>query len=402
MTDRPYRVLVLNQFALPRTESGGTRHVELFGRLQGWEHLIIAGNRNNYSRKTFEFRSPEFVTVPTTSYSSNGPARIVNWMSYVVGSFFVGLRQRDVKVVYASSPHLLTPFGGWLLAKVKRAKFVLEIRDPHPKVFVDLGYLREGSFVHRVLSGLERFYYKKAARIVSTSAGYSADVAAAGGDVGKFVPVTNGAEPSDFVPSITRAESREKFGFSSDAFVGVFAGAHGPKDGLDIVLDAAALLPSVTFALIGDGMDKPKLVSRARDEGLTNVRFLEPVPKRELANLFVGCDFGLHTMAALDLFRALSSNKFHDYLAARLPVVSNVPGEVEEILAESGGGLSGIPKEGEDNGQALADAISELRSRSAEVRAEMGRNGQDWVQRNSSRTVMSARLQSTLDAVVGR
>jgi len=34
-------VIVLNQFAVPRTESAGTRHVEVFGRLDNWEPLIV-------------------------------------------------------------------------------------------------------------------------------------------------------------------------------------------------------------------------------------------------------------------------------------------------------------------------------------------------------------------------
>ena len=39
------RVLVLNQFALPRSAAGGTRHVELFERLDGWEPTVLTGRR---------------------------------------------------------------------------------------------------------------------------------------------------------------------------------------------------------------------------------------------------------------------------------------------------------------------------------------------------------------------
>ena len=50
---RPRGVVVLNQFALPRSEGGGTRHVDLFGRLDAWEPLIVAANRNHATRHPF-------------------------------------------------------------------------------------------------------------------------------------------------------------------------------------------------------------------------------------------------------------------------------------------------------------------------------------------------------------
>ena len=41
------RILVLNHYALPRSAAGGTRHVELFGRLHGWDAKIIAADWNH-------------------------------------------------------------------------------------------------------------------------------------------------------------------------------------------------------------------------------------------------------------------------------------------------------------------------------------------------------------------
>ncbi len=49
---RRCRVLVLNHFAVPRSSPGGTRHVELFGRLEERDHVVIlASNRNLLTRE---------------------------------------------------------------------------------------------------------------------------------------------------------------------------------------------------------------------------------------------------------------------------------------------------------------------------------------------------------------
>ena len=57
---RPRGVVVLNQFALPPSERGGTRHVNLFGRLDAWEPLIVAANRNHATQRPFRTDDPRF------------------------------------------------------------------------------------------------------------------------------------------------------------------------------------------------------------------------------------------------------------------------------------------------------------------------------------------------------
>ena len=89
------------------------------------------------------------------------------------------------------------------------------------------------------------------------------------------------------------------------AFLGVtfvYAGAHGPANGLDFVLDAAIELgrdvPEATFVLVGDGISKPALVERARRQRLDTITFLDPIPKNEIPDLLAAagiryvCDWG--------------------------------------------------------------------------------------------------------------
>lgn len=394
---RNRRVLVLNHFALPRSQGGGTRHVELFGRLSGWSWLVVAGDRNNYTRARFQHRSGTFVTVPTSAYSSNGAARVLNWASYVLGALAVGIRQRRVDVVYASTPHLLTPVAGWLLAKWHRAAFVLEVRDLWPRSMVELGHLRAGSGLHQVLSGLERALYHAADRIVVVTAGWERHFASLGIGADKLVVVSNGADPADFAATVSREQARESLGLSG--FVACYAGAHGPANGLDAILDAARELPDVTFLLVGDGLDKPRLESRAVREGLGNVRFHDPVPKHALADLFVAADLGLHTLADAQLFReGMSPNKLYDYLAFGLPAITNAGGEAEQVLAAADAGL-GCGHPSADAG-GLAVAVAKLAGLSRADRVAMGARGRSYVEAHKSRTAMAARLRQALEELL--
>ncbi len=394
-------MLVLNQSALPRSQGGGTRHVELFGRLSRWSHRIVAGNRNYTTRERFSSRSPAFVTVRVPNYESNGPGRVLNWLAYAVGALAEGLRSGRYDVVYASSPPLLTPLAGWLLARLRRVPLVVEIRDLWPRSMVELGYLSDGSRTHRMLVALEGFVYRSADVIVAVADGWQDHFAAFGVRPEKVVLVSNGAEPADFVPTVSREKARAELG--ADGFVAVYAGAHGPANGLDLVLDAAGELPGCTFVLIGDGLDKARLVARAGEEAIANVRFLPAVPKEQLANVFVAADVGLHTLAQAELFKeAMSPNKLYDYLAAGLPVVTNVGGQLERRLVEAGCAVRGSAGPGESSPTTVVAALRDLAGRSPDERARMGARGRDYVERHVSRTAMAARLEALLDAVTGR
>lgn len=394
MSDRGRTVVVLSHAALPRTEAGGTRHVELFSRLDGWNHVIVASNRSNYTRAKFRHRSSEFVTVPTPGYGGNGVGRVLNWLSYCVGAFLVGVRRRRVRVVYASSPHLLAPVAGLLIAKVRRAAFVLEVRDLWPRTMVEMGYLARGSRLHRILVAIEGRLYRSAARIVATTDSYIKHIASFGVPAEKVEVISNGAQPADLVPTVTREQARADLGV--DGFVAIYAGAHGPANGLDQVLDVAGELTDCVFLLVGDGLEKERLRQRAEAEKLDNVLFCAPVPKSELPNLLVAADVGLHVLSDVELFHeGISSNKLYDYMAFGLPAISNVRGEPAEALAESGGGLSCEPDK-------LAEGLRRLRSIPYAERVAMGARGQGYVELNKSRTVMAGRLQALLDASADR
>ena len=134
---RNRRVLVLNHFAVPRDQPGGTRHIDLFSRLPGWDFAIIASRLNLSTRKAQQ-PADGFVFVPVVPYRSNGVSRVLNWASYAVTATFAALRQPRPDVVYASSPHLLAGLAGWTVARVRRARFILEIRDLWPQVLVEM------------------------------------------------------------------------------------------------------------------------------------------------------------------------------------------------------------------------------------------------------------------------
>lgn len=392
---RPHRrVLVLNHFAVPRGQAGGTRHVELFGRLTGWQYLIVASDFNQVTGKPVGAeRGVAVVHVP--EYSANGGKRVLGWALYAWFALRLGLRQPHVDVVYGSSPHLLSPLAAWLIAAVTRRPFVIEVRDLWPQVLLDMGTLAASSPIYRALSLLERFLYSRASAIVSMASGTTAALQARGIDPARIVYIPNGADPADFAPSAPRDRLRAHYRFTR--FTAIYTGAHGPANGLDLLIDAAAELQArgrpIDVVLVGGGVEKARLVARVAAEHIENVRFLDPVPKSEIPDLLSAADLGLHVLADVELFRsAVSPNKLFDYMAAGLPVVTNCGGEIQRLVEESGCGIGVAPT-------ALAAGLTAMSERSIAERVAAGVRGRDWIEGHQSRTAMAARLGELLDRV---
>lgn len=387
-------VLVLNQFALPRSESGGTRHIDLFGRIDGWVPLIVAGNRNHYSQKVFRTDDKRFRLAWVPGYTGVGLARMAGWAIFAAQAAVIGLTRRKVDVVYASTPQLLLPVAGALVATTRRAPLIVEVRDLWPESIVGAGTLRRGSRLHRVLVRLERWIYHRADQIVVVTPGWEAHFAELGVDPQKVHIVPNGTEVDDFTVAEDRDTLRRKEHISG--FTAIFAGAHGPANALDLLLDAAKGLPDVKVLLVGAGSQKVRLQHRARAEHISNVEFRDPMPKAELALLLNACDVGVHSIESLPVFaRGMSPNKLFDYMASGLPVVSNAEQGLREVIVDGECGYLGGPN-------SLRESLRKVYEATPEQRTEWGNRGREIVTARFSRSAAAARLGALLQATTTR
>lgn len=388
--------LVLNQYALPRSEPGGTRHVDLFSRIAPtWTSTIIAGSRNHYSQKRYITSEPNFVTVPVPRMTGTPTSRLGSWLAYSVGAILASAIRPRPDVVFASSPHLFTPVCGILLSRLYRAPLVVEIRDLWPESFVAAGMISREGLAYRCLRHLEKLVVSAADTLIAVTEGWEEHFAELGVAAEKIHVVPNGSEPSEFDASEdARIKARRAYGLNG--ITAVFAGAHGPKDGLREILEAAAGLPQITFLLIGDGPIKAKSQNEAEQRGLNNVRFLDPVSKEDLSVVLAACDIGIHSVTPLPVFNlGMSPNKLFDYLAAGLPVASNAGLPIKRISQDCDAIVAG-------DHSSLGWAISRIASELPRRRHEYRQSALTLMHQKYSRARSAAKLRDALDQTATR
>lgn len=395
-------LLWVNHFAVAPEDGGATRHYEVGRELarRGWR-VHIAASDFHLHRRAYTRRDGEADRDPVTesrdgvhlhwlwaaAYRSNNWRRAWNWLSFSRSLLRWGRGATVPDVVIGSSPHLFAALAARRLAKRWGVPFVLEVRDLWPENLAAMGR-RKGPAYH-LLDRIAWSLYRRSERIVVLARGSGRYLAERGVEPSKIVYVPNGVDAAAFA-AVERPER------NGERFTAVYAGAHGPANGLDLVLDAATRLrddPRIRFLLVGDGPSKPELVADARRRRLTNVEFRDPVAKDSIPRLLAGADAGLMVLKDTPLFRfGVSPNKLFDYLAAELPVVCNVPGEVAEMLERAGAG------EQAEAGSApsLAAAVRRMADRPRAERRALGRAGREWVAREHGRPVLARRLDQAL------
>jgi glycosyltransferase involved in cell wall biosynthesis len=318
------------------------------------------------------------------------------------GSFFVLATLRGVlirgpvDVVFATSPPLPVGLIGWVLARARRARFVLDIRDLWPTAALALGELNRPAFL-RAAERLERFLYRHADRITTVTRGFVRHITAMLPDAKRVEWLPNGTIAAVFRPDRVDPTLRDRLGLAGQ-FIVTFAGNHGIGQGLETVLDAAALLrerADVTFCFIGDGPTKADLGTRAKAAKLSNVRFLPGVPLAEVTPYLTMSDALLVSLRRHPVFDTFIPSKLFDFLACARPVILMVNGEAREVLEASGNGVWVTP----EDSAGLAKAVLELMERSEEERRAMGERGRAYVLDHYSRAVQAERLVRLLEAV---
>lgn len=272
-------------------------------------------------------------------------------------------------LLFATTTPLTVGVPGVLGKWLRRKPFVFEVRDLWPELPRALGVIRNPAAL-AAMSALEWISYRSADRAIGLSPGIAEGIAARGVSADRIGLVPNGCDLDIFGGD---AEPWAPEAVKPSDLLAIFPGAHGLANGLDAVLDAAAVLKrrgrsDIKIVLVGDGMKKPHLVERARAEKLTDVIFLDPVPKTRLAGLMRRADLGLQVLANVPAFyRGTSPNKFFDYLAAGKPVLNNYPGWLAELITTHDCGFA-VPPE---DPIAFADALE----RAADDRDALGRKG---------------------------
>jgi len=384
------RILYLHQFFITRTGVGGTRSYEFARRFVARGHQVrmvtasggrrrvegieVLGVRGGYS---------DYVSATAVPY----PRRMLAFARFALAASIAALRGPRPDVVYATSPPLTMALPALAAAARWRAPLVFEVRDLWPEAPIQMGALRN-PVLQRVGRAVERFVYRRSARMIALSPGIRDQVIAAGASPEKVALVPNGADLDLFSPSLDGVAERHRLGLG-DGFVCSYFGTMGEANDLSQVIEAAPLVADVSFVLLGDGKRRAELERAAP----RNVVFRGPAAtKHEVAALAAASDACLTIFKDVPVLATNSPNKLFDTFAAGRAAIVNTPGWMRELVEENEAGVFVRP----GNARDLAAKVAWLRDNPDAVE-RYGRNARALAEREFDRDQLAGRALAVLE-----
>ena len=308
--------------------------------------------------------------------------RLASYFSFTFSAFYSIFKSKPTDVIICNSPPLFLGITGYLGAKLKRAKFVFNVADIWPESAVELGILKNKFFI-KMATKLELYLYKKSWKIATATEGIQDYMIKKGKKESDVFLLPNGVNTETFKPLPPNQELIQEIGLEGKK-VFTYAGTMGYAQGLDSILEAAALLkdkePNAHFLFVGDGQEKEKLVKMKEDLNLTNVTFYGSVPVSRMPDIFSVSDYSIVSLRNIELFQGARPSKIFPAISTGTPVLYCGSGESANILLDHNCGRIAPPEDSEG----IANGVVDLMSRNDEEYQVMSTNGRELAEKEYS------------------
>ncbi|MCK4321007.1 glycosyltransferase family 4 protein [candidate division WOR-3 bacterium] len=324
---------------------------------------------------------------------------IIHYLSFMISSLIWGLFKTSLTYDYiiVSSPPLFIGISGWVLSRVKRAKYILDIRDIWPDSAVSAGQISENGFLYEFGKKLERFLYKKANLITSVSKKIKHYISSLEKNTVDIEVIYNGLDENLIkIDSLNSIENVFEKNIPDNKFNITYLGNMGLAQDLNTVIDAAIILNEkgindINFLLIGGGVKRAYLEERVRRNKLKNIVFMGPFDKKTAFKFMLGSSVLLIHLKDSEVFKKTIPSKVFDYSFANKPILFGIEGEGNEILSSLPGNIYFKP----GNPISLVDSILKL-YKNYDYYLNGAIINRNYVLSNYSRGKMTKKLESLL------
>ncbi|MBF0289976.1 MAG: glycosyltransferase family 4 protein [SAR324 cluster bacterium] len=362
------------------------------------EGILHTGHQNQFSQETVE----DILVTRVPMYIAENKGFLKRTLSYIsfglTAVLYCGRLHKSPDIVVATSPQLFGAIGGYVVSRLKKIPFVLEIRDLWPESIAAVGAVKY-PWVIEIFEKVARYLYKQATRIIVVTDSFKQDLIEKGVDPEKITVIKNGADLEFFSQPLDpqQLETLREQHQLKDKFVVAYIGTIGLAHRADILLEAAQQCtnPNIVFVVIGAGAERERLEQKQAQLKLPNFRLIDKQPKALIPYFLEITDACVVHLKDTPLFQKVIPSKMFESMVMRKPVILGVRGESCNILKEA---EAGIPIEPE-NVNALVDATMTLYNNKS-LYTHMSNNGYNHVCQNYDRKKTAKRYWQFLESIV--
>jgi len=317
---------------------------------------------------------------------------------YFFASTFL-VTTKKIDAIIASVPNGETAIAGFLLSKLARVPFIIDVRDRYPPPTEEFPFLELHipSLINDFFTRFFQILYRKSSGILCAGEAHIKEPVRAWVRPERILFLPNGADTTIYRPCLpgARRRIREKYGLSPRKLVFVYAGSlvsYYP------VVHAIAGLEKlcherkdIQLLIISFGVPRTYREFVQKLDIANAVRFMGPLPVEKTAEILSACDVGIQIYRGEKFYKEEYGGKIFSYMSCALPVIaSGPPGSVIDRMIEK-------HKIGvfinEPNRDSFAEGFSFFVENKDRIRS-MGKNARKTVEEYFDRRKLGLRLAS--------
>lgn len=204
--------------------------------------------------------------------------RLLHLMSFAFSSGLklLSLIFKKPDIVFLVQPTFFCAPITLLYCKITGAKSVMHIQDYELDAMLGLG-MGKTDKVSKILKSVERWFLTRFDAVSTISYSMLEKAKEKGVKDSKLLFFPNWADTEFVTPQTCGVSFKQKLGYSNDDKIVLYAGNIGKKQGLELVLQAAACfksMPDVKFLMVGAGAHVYELKKISKSLNLDNLHFL--------------------------------------------------------------------------------------------------------------------------------
>ena len=223
----------------------------------------------------------------------NSLLRIIGFVYWHILAFFLGLAEKNIKIILSPSPPLTIGVLNIFIALIKKAKVIYNVQEIYPDFLINQGKLKM-NFLISLLKKIERFVYKFSDAITTIDAVFYQTIISRVDQPQKLKVIPNFVDIDIFKPltNIPGGIDENIFPLKNTSLKLMYAGNIGHAQNWKPLLELAKRMrtQNVEFWVIGEGVMKKFLEEKIKNHALKNIH-LVPYQKREyMPNLIAYAD----------------------------------------------------------------------------------------------------------------
>nr|BCB22667.1 glycosyltransferase family 4 protein [Erysipelothrix rhusiopathiae] len=299
--------------------------------------------------------------------------RFFNHFSFMFQSMRKGKKLFEIDVIIATSPPLFNLVTGAYLKRKLDAKFVVDLRDIWPDVFVQTGVMTKKNPVYLFFDIVAKYCYKKADSIVVVTKGKKKLI-----DM-KFPEYTDKVSylSNGFNLNITEYTDIVEIKNIFDGFFNViYTGKIGMAQDIKSFVDLANHYRTnnkIKFHIMGSGKDKDIMLSYIESKKLDNIIYHGYLSEHEVITALNCSQISYVSLANKELIDSVPT-KIYESLVCGCPILLSAVGDSVDLVLHSKFGRASDPGDFEklcSNFQFMYDNHYEYMKRKKQVRDRM-------------------------------